>query len=155
MTIKAKQLENKHKALKRQYSECEENLEKLTVEKVQAQNKVNVLESLLEMANTKVTETLTNSKINTDEMKSEINEWETKYKMLARQYDQATEQLKIKTDKLKAKDTRNLNKNIKRREQTIDKQSNELLEISEEKENLTEAVLTLKQEGPEGPGTLT
>jgi len=110
VTIKAKQLENKHKALKRQYSECEGNLEKLTVEKDQAQNKLNVFESLLEMANTKVTETLTNSKINTDEMKSEINEWETKYKMLARQYDQATEQLKIKTDKLKAKDTRNLNK---------------------------------------------
>jgi len=146
VTIKAKQLENKHKALKRQFSECEGNLEKLTVEKDQAQNKVNVLQSLLEMANTKVTETLTNSKINADEMKSEINEWETKYKMLARQFDQATEQLKIKTDKLKAKDTRNLNKKIKRREQTIEKQSNELQEISEEKENLTEAVLTLKKD---------
>ena len=62
-------------------------------------------------------------------MMSEINEWETKYKMLARQCYQTTVQLKIKTDKLKAKDTRNLKK-IKRREQTIEKQSNELQEIS-------------------------
>ncbi|KAH3836415.1 hypothetical protein DPMN_109785 [Dreissena polymorpha] len=96
VTLKSQELENQHKALKRQHSETEENLERLVSEKDQAESKVNILESLLEMTNTKISETLSNTEIKATEIQYEINEWETKFSLLTKQFDEATEYKEVK-----------------------------------------------------------
>jgi chromosome segregation ATPase len=120
LLLNTKAILNENKELKREIDFVDDTNENLVLQVSHAEKKIECLESLLELTNSKYKKAL-HCKTESAQLRQQLNDWESKYENLSQQYDNAVEELHEKQNKLNKQSTRNLNKKIKRRDECIKK----------------------------------
>ena len=132
---KANAVIQQNRELKRDIEEVEDSNQNLSYQIANSERKISILMKLLEVNNDKLENAL-KYKVDSYKLEHEVNQLQEQYNRLSQQFEETVEELGEKKEKLKILCARNVNKKLKRRDETILKKNESIREKDREIESM-------------------